>query len=200
MRDCAWLAFTENDHWRAGIGDPTVAGWVTVAAYCVGAFFCWKAGRTSARQGQTREASFWFLFTSFLVLLGINKQLDLQTWFTLFGKHLAQDEGWYGSRRIVQAIFIGFVAVVGISCLIWFWRLARGIVRHYRVALFGAVALGCFILIRAASFHYVDRMLGLRFTWVRLNFILEVGGITCIGIAAFNTWRERARPIRQREG
>jgi hypothetical protein len=134
------------------------------------------------------------VFTSFLVLLGINKQLDLQTWFTLFGKHLAQDEGWYGSRRVVQAIFIALVAVIGFGSLVLFWRLARGKVRHYRLALFGAVALGCFILIRAASFHYVDKMLGVQLSHIRLNFILEVGGIVCVGVAAFRSWRSCAAP------
>ena len=193
MRDWAFLGFTDNDHWRAGIGDPTIAGWITVVAYFAGAYFCWKAAWAHMKSGDSREASFWFVFTSFLLFLGLNKQLDLQTWFTLFGKHLAQDEGWYGSRRIVQAIFIGVVAFGGLASLILFWRLARGRVRHYRMALFGAVALGCFIIIRAASFHYVDKMLGLRFTWVRLNFVLEVGGIVCVAIAAFKSWREYAR-------
>jgi hypothetical protein len=193
MRDCALLAFTENDHWRAGIGDPTVAGWITVAAYFLASFFCWKAARANLKQGSNREATFWFLFTAFLLLLGINKQLDLQTWFTLFGKHLAQDEGWYGSRRIVQAIFIALVAFIGFGSLLLFWRLARGKIRHYRLALFGAISLGCFIVIRAASFHYVDKMLGVRLSYLRLNFILEVGGIICVGIAAFKSSREFIR-------
>ena len=199
MRNCALLGFTENDHWRAGIGDPTVAGWITVIAYLAAAFFCWKAAKANLHYAHSREATFWFLFTSFLLFLGINKQLDLQTWFTLFGKHLAQDEGWYTSRRIVQAVFIGLVALVGLGSLILFWRLARGKIRHYRMALFGAVSLGSFILIRAASFHYVDKMLGLRLSYFRVNFILEVGGILCIGIAAFNAWRGCVVPTRRGE-
>ena len=181
-----WIlfAFTADDHWRAGIGDPTILGWLTVAAYILATFFCWKAMLAARKNGRKSEAPFWFLFTCFLLLLGINKQLDLQTWFTLFGKHLAQAEGWYTHRRAFQAGFIGFITVLGVSGLILFWRLARRRVRHYRLALVGGIFLTCFVLIRAASFHYVDQMLGLRLSHVTLNCALELGGILCVASAA----------------
>jgi len=197
MRNCAILGFTDQDHWRPGIGDPTIAGWVTVAAYFIAAFLCWKSGCAGKSRGSSLEASFWFLLTCLLLFLGMNKQLDLQTWFTLFGKHLAQEEGWYGQRRLVQAIFISLVGLIGCISLFIFWRFARPKVRHYRLALFGAVSLTAFILIRAASFHYVDKMLGVRLNHLRLNFILELGGIACVGLAAFRNWRELVRTSTQ---
>ncbi|HUR45071.1 MAG TPA: hypothetical protein VMZ27_04265, partial [Candidatus Saccharimonadales bacterium] len=185
MYGWAILGFTENDHWHPGIGDPTVAGWITVVAYFTAAFVCLKASIAARRRANPGEPGFWLLFALLLVFLGFNKQLDLQTWFTLVGKHLAQQEGWYSQRRIYQAIFIGLVALGGAATLLHFWRLGRGSVRHYRLALFGGVALTSFIIIRAASFHYVDKLLGVRLSYLRLNFILEVGGVLCIGIAAF---------------
>jgi hypothetical protein len=200
MRHCAFLAFTENDHWRAGIGDPTFAGWITVAGYFVAMFFCWRAASISNKSGIRREAAFWFSFTCLLLFLGVNKQLDLQTFFTLLGKHAAQDEGWYESRRMVQAAFIGCVAMAGVGALLFFWRMARHKVRHYGLALAGAVSLSAFILIRAASFHYVDKMLGIRLSYLSVNFILEFGGIVCVAIAAFQSWRELARSSRSFEG
>ena len=87
--------------------------------------------------------------------------------------------------------------VLGVTARLWRlrrWRLGRGRVRHYRLALFGGIALTSFIIIRAASFHYVDKLLGVRLSYLRLNFILEVGGVMCIGIAAFKSWRELLRP------
>ena len=168
-------------------------GWLTVAAYFVAAFLCGRAALASKRNQRNRDAVFWCLFTCFLLLLGFNKQLDLQTWLTLLGKHLAEEEGWYAQRRNFQAAFIAPIAIVGVVGLIASWRLASKTVRHSRLALLGGIFLGCFILIRAASFHYVDQMLGLRFNNVTLNCILELGGIFCVAIAAWRSWRSCRR-------
>jgi hypothetical protein len=183
------FAFTDNDHWVAGIGDPTVAGWVTVAAYFCAALLCWRAARatrvTSAgATEQTRASWFWTAFATVLVLLGFNKQLDLQTWLTLFAKHLAVEEGWYFQRRLLQAAFIGAVAVAGATGLLGMRFLAGRTTGPSRLALAGGIFLGCFILIRASSFHHVDRMLGVNFGGLKVNWILELGSIACIGVAA----------------
>jgi len=151
---------------------------------------CCNAAMASTRHGLKKEASFWLLFTGFLLFLGINKQLDLQTWLTLFGRHLAEDEGWYAQRRGVQAAFVALIAMLGASGLIALWRWGKRDVRHYRLALCGGVFLACFIVIRAASFHYVDQMLALRFSNVTVNCTLELGGIFCVAIAAAKNWRE----------
>lgn len=160
------LAFTAEDHWEPGIGDPTVVGWVTVVAYFVAALLCWRCAR-AYRQTDGKPSmgacTFWSIFTVVLVLLGINKQLDLQTWLTLFGKHLAIDEGWYEQRRTFQAAFIGAVALGGAVSLVGLRLLLVHATRPMRVALLGGVFLTCFVVIRAASFHHVDQMLGLDF-------------------------------------
>src|SRR3954447_15172847 len=187
MNGYTTLAFTANDHWQVGIGDPTVLGWVTVAAYFLATVLCGRASLASRRNHCRSEALFWFLFTCFLLFLGINKQLDLQTWFTLFGRHLAEEEGWYAERREYQAAFIIFITLLGVAGLSFFWWLARKRVRHYRLALTGGVFLACFIIIRAASFHYVDQMLGLNIGNLTVNSILELGGIACVAFAAFKS-------------
>jgi len=125
--------------------------------------------------------------------LGLNKQLDLQTWFTLLGRHMAEEEGWYAERRSFQAAFIATILVLGIAGLILIWRLARNKVRHYGLALTGGIFLGCFIVIRAASFHYVDQMLGMKFNNVPLNCLLELGGIACLAAGAFQSSRLELR-------
>jgi hypothetical protein len=180
------LAFTDNDHWVPGIGDPTVAGWVTVAAYFVAAWLCWRAARTARHYTprKRRVPWFWSAFGIVLVLLGFNKQLDLQTWLTLFAKHLALDEGWYLKRREFQAAFIAAVALAAVAALAGMRLLAGRSTPPIRLALAGGIFLGCFILIRASSFHHVDRMLGMDLGGLKVNWILELGSITCIGAAA----------------
>jgi len=167
-----------------------VIGWLTVAAYFAATVLCCNAATASTKHGLTKAGLFWLLLTGFLLFLGINKQLDLQTWLTLFGRHLAEDEGWYGQRRAVQAAFVAFVAILGLSGLVFLWQWARRDVRHSRLALCGGVFLACFIVIRAASFHYVDEMLALHFSNITVNCTLELGGIFCVAIAAAKNWRE----------
>ena len=195
---CAILAYTADDHWRVGIGDPTVLGWVTVAAYVMAVFLCWNATLAARRNNQKEETRFWCLFTGFALFLGVNKQLDLQTWFTLLGKHMAEKEGWYAERRSFQAAFIALILVLGIAGLILIWRLARNKVRHYGLALTGGMFLACFVVIRAASFHYVDQMLGLRLSNVPLNCLLELGGIACLAAGAFLSSRLEIRGSRSK--
>jgi hypothetical protein len=181
------FAFTEDDRWVPGIGDPTVVGWVTVFAYFVAAVLAWRAAHAAYRRAGEMDGATWFwsLFCAGLVFLGFNKQLDLQTWFTLFFKRQALHEGWYNSRRPVQAAFILVVALAGILCLAGLRSLVRTGTRPVRVALVGGVFLGCFILIRASSFHHVDSMLGMNFEGFKLNWVLELGSITCIAYAAW---------------
>ena len=73
-------------HWSPGIGDPSVMGWVTVALYLVAAWLCFLCSRRSrvlARRasGARWEPRLWGLFALFLLALGVNKQLDLQSAF-----------------------------------------------------------------------------------------------------------------------
>ena len=67
------------------------------------------------------------------------------------------------------------------------------VTRRCRLALLGAAFLGCFIVIRAVSFHHVDQLLGLEYSGLRVNWILELGGIGCIALAA--GWRSMNRGV-----
>src|SRR5436189_2876863 len=141
------FAFTDEDGWHAGIGDPTVVGWVTVFAYFLAAILAFRAARSSALPQERKQKLFWFVLTAILIFLGINKQLDLQTWLTLTMRKLAIHEGIYEKRRILQAFFIVGVAVCGIA---GFWRMCR-LVRNssadVRLGLAGLFFLLVFIVI-----------------------------------------------------
>jgi hypothetical protein len=184
------FAYTADDHWQLGIGDPTIMGWLTVAAYWIAAAMCWRAATVERKHsGQSKGTVFWTLFACGLAFLGINKQLDLQTWLTLFVKQLAQRQGWYEYRRAVQLVFILAIALVGLASLGLLSWLARGARRQAKWALLGGVFLSCFVLVRASSFHHVDQMLGMRLMGMKVNWILELGGILCITWAAFSSVR-----------
>ncbi len=179
------MAIGPDGRWEAGIGDPTIVGWVTVAAYAVAALLALRCARRAA---EPLEFRFWAVLGVALVLLGINKQLDLQSLVTQWGRELAFQQGWYENRRIVQAAFIGFLIATGVgvgALLFWVTRQLPG---STQVAALGLVLLVVFVVIRGASFHHVDELLGSEVEGVRYNWLLE---LTPLAVIAASAWRRR---------
>jgi hypothetical protein len=169
-------------NWRPGIGDPTVAGWVTVALYFVAVVVCWKASRSLLLE--QRERHVWQFIATLFIALGVNKQLDLQSAFTEIGRMAAAQGGWYDRRQIVQLAFIKGVGAtcVAIALAMLFW--ARAASASCWLAILGtAIVLG-FVLIRAASFHHVDIFINETALGLRWNWIIEMGGISIVTAAA----------------
>jgi hypothetical protein len=178
------LAKTLDGRWHPGIGDPSIGGWATVAAYFACAVLCVRACR---RTDIPRIRWFWISAVVALVLLGINKQLDLQTWFTELGRRAAVAGGWYEQRAIVQQAFIALVGILGAGALLIASALLRAHLAQVWLALVGGGFLAAFVLIRAMSFHHVDRLLGATFAGLPLNWLLELGGILAVALAALQT-------------
>ena len=199
-----------DGRWHPGIGDPSVIGWVTVVAYFLAAWLAFRALRGHSRAPhpaarQTYGASeppslrearlltrFWALVLVMLLLLGVNKQLDLQTWFTEIGRDLARRQQWYEGRRPIQVAFIAGIALLGSAGTITLAVMMRHVLSRVVGALVGLGALVTFVIVRAASFHHIDALLG--HGRVRLNWVLELGGITLIAISAYRQHARRALP------
>ena len=169
--------------WRAGIGDPTIIGWITVAAYLIASAISFHAANRAQLSGVRWliDVRFWLMMGLLLLVLGINKQLDLQSLLTELARAAAKSGGWYEQRREYQRLFIASIAgttMVGAAILmVWSRRLSRS----QRVALLGTCFLLAFIVIRAASFHYVDLLLSESLLGARWNSIFELLGIGLIG-------------------
>ena len=182
----------ENDHWVPSISDPTIIGWVTVAVYFIVAIICLKAtfisklDKNQNKSNQEKSIKNFLLFlTFFLIALGINKQLDLQTLLTQIGKNIAIEQGWYKDRRLVQVGFIIFIGLVGVSSLIILIRIYRNTCSSVKIALTGCIILFSFILIRASSFHHMDIFINIKIIATRINSIFELGSLLIIGLGGF---------------
>jgi hypothetical protein len=189
---------TVEGAWHPGIGDPTPMGWITVAGYALAAWSCWRAGRA---QGQTKPDSarhFWWLLTLGLAALGVNKQLDLQTWLTEIGRQLARAQGWYAQRHVVQIGLIFAVAAAGVAGALAMFRLAWPLSPGRFFAGIGLAFLLAFVLMRASSFHHVDALLASTAMGLRWNWISELSGIGAVTAGAWLEWRaaRRGRPDR----
>jgi len=182
--------------WSPGIGDPSALGWVTTVAYLVTATLAWGVVRRTPRllSEARRERSLWKLLAAGFLLLGINKQLDLQSALTEIGRMMAQDEGWYDERRRVQLAFVVVVAALAVALAVALFVLGRRAGRDLQIALVGSALVCCFVVIRAASFHHMDLLLGSSWIGIRLNNILELGGIGIVLWASHRRYR-LLRPV-----
>ncbi len=183
-----------DGRWHPGTGDPSFLGWLTVVGYFAAAVLSLRAlrahqsrshagGGAAVAEDERLLARFWGLVLIAMLVLGINKQLDLQTLFTEIGRDLARTQGWYEVRRRYQVAFIVSVAVVGLSATALLAYVMRHVLRRMVGALLGLGALVTFVIVRAASFHHVDLLL-MRGR-IRLNWVLELGGIALIARSAW---------------
>lgn len=132
-----------------------------------------------------RRAALWLIFALILGALGVNKQLDLQTLLTDIARLIARYQGWYNQRQLVQVAFLFILASAGLVTALILYRIARGQLRDFRVALLGITLLIVFVFARAASFHHIDHLIGKELIGVRVNGLLELPGIILVGAAAF---------------
>ena len=194
-----WTIGNLMGRWRPGIGDPSLMGWLTVASYLACAVVSLSAGWTGRRMG--KDGGFWFSICILMILLGINKQLDLQSLFTEIGRQVASHQGWMEQRRLVQFWFIvclGSAAILSFSLLA---TLRTDLFRRHKMAFAGLFFLVLFIMIRAVGFHHVDKMLGSTFLDLRMNWLFELGGIYTVFLAAaVHLYRLRRRDRREERG
>ena len=189
------LASNDRGEWSLGIGDPTFIGWFTVFAYLAALLYCVRAMRRARAEGPPARVLLlaWFALAGLMLALGINKQLDLQSWLTMVGREFAQRDGWYAERHEVQKVFIRAIILSGAAVLVLGAWLLRRHLRDMWLAGLGAVFITLFVMVRASSFHHVDIFLSHGPGGVRMNWVLELGGIACVLLGARRYWRKPTR-------
>ncbi len=172
------------------IGDPTLIGWTITLAYFIVTFLCFWSGSAEKKNVLDANRSWghilWFGLAILLFVLGLNKQLDLQTLMISLGGGIAKANGWYDMRRDVQRVFIILIATFSLFSLFAMTWWLRGCWKKYWLLLFGLILITLFVLIRAASFNHVDYLLS-RWRVIgpfKMKYIVELGGILIIGAGA----------------
>lgn len=174
--------------WRPSIGDSTIIGWFTVAVYLLASVISFYAANRATLSGAWRriDSQFWLMMGLLLLVLGINKQLDLHSLLTEIARDAAMSGGWYEQRREYQKLFIASIAgtTFAVAAIMMVW--SRKLLRSQQVAILGFCILLAFIVIRAASFHHVDQLLSQSVLGARWNSIFELMGIALIGSSALS--------------
>jgi len=177
-----WSLEYLKGQWRPTIGDPSFMGWFTVASY----FLCAVLSSILALTNQgidRRSFLFWCVISLLMIMLGINKQLDLQSLFTEIWRQIARAQGWMDRRRIVQFWFIVVFGSVAIAAFLLFVGIKPDLFKRFPLAFAGLFFLLCFIVIRAAGFHHFDEILGFRLFGAKMNWLLELTGIYTVFVA-----------------
>lgn len=173
--------------------DAGLAPWLAVIGYGVAALLAWRVG--SRCDG--RERNFWWIAAGVLLALGINKQLDLQTELTATLRHIARSAGWYASRRQFQLLFLIGLAIGTVIGSSWLARLVQGLRTPVLITLTGLLALGGFVLMRAASFHHLDVLLGTRLPLGKAHLLIELAALAIVLTGAVLAWRGSPSPVRR---
>ena len=168
--------------WSLSVGDPTVLGWTICMAYagvawmslCVGARM-----HTGRREGLAR---FWLALSLVLLVLAINKQLDLQRLITQIARETARSQGWYRARKPFQFAVLSTVLVFTVGVMAWIGYALRLHLRAIWPAIVGFLVISAYIAMRATSHHDVDALM--RAGPLPLRDSMELVGIALIGWAA----------------
>ena len=102
--------------WHPTIGDPSFMGWFTVLAYFFAFCISLKVYLTGDRRfhrNPQKQKLLWLVLAVLMLLLCINKQLDLQTMFTATAKYYFLKNDMYQYRRHYQKLFIILIMVTG---------------------------------------------------------------------------------------
>jgi len=179
--------------WQPGFNDPEPLGWIGFAAYGVASVLCFRAALWSSEARPDRQSKrAWLLFGLALALLGINLQLDLHALFFQWVRQVAEFEGWYEKRRAMQRTFIVTFAAVSFSGAILIARHFHAFVKTQRLAVFGALLIVGYALLRGASFNHIDdREQSLLEMKDQLRLV-ELTGVAAIGFAAWRYPRSSA--------
>ena len=162
------------------IHDQGMLAWFIVLGYFAAALLALRAGSLAIG----RERGLWLGTGAAMVLLGFNKQLDLQSDLTQVVRTIAHTEGWYHWRRDFQGVFLLLIALGATAFAILLWRWLRDASSSAKTAAVGLVILLAFIFTRAASFHHIDYWVTVHVAGMRSGWWLELLGIAVIGAAA----------------
>jgi hypothetical protein len=170
--------------WRFTLDNPNFLGWTVVAAYFAAAACCIRAGLKSRNNSQTPLLGLWWLFAVVLVMLGINKQLNLQTLMIVIGRIIFNAAGWYGARRQAQLVFTVAFSAFSFGALVLLWRYCGAFFRQNQLVLAGAIVLVLFVVMRAASINHAVALRLFNFNDDQWAWILEISGSLLIAAGA----------------
>lgn len=153
-----------------------------------------SAGRRGGTSGSIR---LWQVAAAFLLLAAVYRAVGAEHYLTDRLRAAATGEGWYGDRRIGQALITSVGVVVSAAA---FWTglryLASWRVRLAAISLIGYVVLS---VVRLVSLHIVDSLLYRSLGPIHANWLFELVLVGTLSACAVATILQPERPERRRD-
>ena len=177
------------DVWRFRANDPGTLSWIAVCAYLSTAALCWRAAKNDL---QSREM--WARFAIVLAVLGLNKQLDLQTLFINSVRSLTHDPGWYTDRSPVKRLCIHVLTSVSFWGTGWMFWQKRNQWRAVGFVCAGSAMLIAYISLRASPLPHAGQLPVRSTSGAQLGqSILELTGLLFIALGASKVFASNVR-------
>lgn len=171
------------DRWQPGVGDPGFMGWFTVVCYFITFLLCVRV-YFRAENSRKPLRFFWIFLSVLMLFLAVNKQLDLQSFATAVARCVSKMQGWYDNRQGFQLKVIIALAILAATVGgFFFWKLRKDLSRNF-LALCGLTIVFGFVLIRAVGYHGFDALINTRFSFIKMNWVLELSGLALISLNA----------------
>ena len=155
-------------HW----GDATRIGYGLTVLYVLATGLFLRA-LLSRGDWLPRERLIWLICTLLLVLMTLNKQLDLQRTVIWAGRCLANKEGWIDQSFDVEMKYGHMVLLAVVALTIGLGWLCRTVLQANGPLFLGMVLLLGFITLQIARFDQLLGATGHLFPTYRLHRILE---------------------------
>lgn len=169
------------------IGDPGITGWINTIAYFIAVLLCVACARRSPLRLPTAncfpERKFWWALALVLLLLGFNKQLDLQSILGPLSEALLGSHEWDSIRPILQIIFVPVAAMTGILLFLYILFRTWGSWHHHALTLAGIGLIVFYICLRIAMFYFFGNIVPYEFAWPH-RWAYELAGIVLIAVSA----------------
>ncbi|KAA5546247.1 hypothetical protein FYK55_05005 [Roseiconus nitratireducens] len=183
-----------DDGWRI-LGDPDpISLFVTFAYLAVATMALVQSRRSAGRPSIAPSSRQWMLVGILFLVLGINKQADLQTFVIDGGKWLARASGLYDHKLALRAAFTVLVlAVVGILARPS-WKLLRQAMHQKSSLVTRLLWLAVVTQIGFVCLRVV--MISLLAPWISDAWwvdLLELTGIAILLVAILYARRDQGR-------
>ena len=162
--------------WLSRSGDDTFWSWVITFTYLVTVILSFAHVKRIKDNPPLRFL--WLFISVFVLLMGINKQLDVQILLGMIGRFCTAHLGLREYRYQIYFLFLqGIFLLMLIGAVILFVK-TRSVIMHSKLPLAGILTLMLFIFIRA-GYIYVPRVHG-----------IELAGLLMILAGLFLSWRK----------
>jgi hypothetical protein len=162
--------------WLSRSGDTSFWSWVITILYVItislSIYYIQKI------KADKTQHFLWICISIFLIAMGINKQLDIQTLQIMSGSSVARRIGSWKFKYIIQTIVVLVVFLSAFITSIFVLSKTRSILRQSLLTISGVLLLIFFTLIRVASIShfriYVPHVHSLEFLGLFIILISQI--------------------------